>query len=151
MILESPCSDGLTGAELRVKTFRLKACQLDRVGGLDSYYTCRQMLTVSRDPRFHNLAKSVLVNTPTIRRYFVLFGLWFRPPSATSFGFEQLKLWLFEEVVRAEDPNHLQQVGFLVIPPRFRVTDQVGEHCGKRNDGIDPLGTQDGDALLSSL
>ena len=65
--------------------------------------------------------------------------------------FEEFELLFLEEVVVLEDPNNLQEVGFLIITIGLGVADQVCEHRAKGKHGIDTLGAEQGDALFARL
>src|SRR5437016_13569410 len=62
--------------------------------------------------------------------------------------FEQFQLRVLEEVIILQNPDDLEQVGFLVVAVDFDLVNQVCQHRVKRNDRIHTFALQQPDALV---
>src|SRR5438046_9773629 len=84
-----------------------------------------------------------------------LFSAAWRQDAASSTSalatpcFEQLQLRFLEKVVVLQNPDDLEQVGFLVVAVDFDLVDQVRQHRVERNHRFHPFALQHPDALVS--
>jgi hypothetical protein len=66
-------------------------------------------------------------------------------------GFEKFELGFFDEIVVLQDANHLEQIGFLIVPIALRFVNKVSQDRPEGQDRINSFGTQQGDALISGV
>src|SRR5262245_21277779 len=74
-----------------------------------------------------------------------------RCASALSPWFEQLQLGFLDQIVILQNADHLEQVGFLIIPVWLCFGHQLGENGPEGDDCVNPLRAKQCDALLPAL